>query len=69
MSFPLTYWDLALWLSINAIILVTAEIIWSASNKRLMIEKRRFHMVALILGTIFIIMVFVKAYEVWTVLP
>lgn len=56
MRFPLTFWDISLWLAITAIILLaTSELIspyYGQTN--IIIEKRRLRAAALALGTLFL---------------
>jgi len=56
MEFPLTFWDLSLWLAVTAIILLaTAELIspyYGQTN--ILIDKRRLRQAALTLGILFI---------------
>ena len=67
--FPLTFWDLLLWLAVNAIIiLIASEILQSLPGKRFKIAKKRLNMVALVLGLTFMVMVSWQAYQTWTTL-
>jgi len=65
MLFPLTFWDISLWLAVNAIILLaTSELISPQYGKTsLIIEKRRLRQAALLLGTLFMITVLIRIYE------
>ena len=64
MQFPLTFWDISLWLAITAIILlVTAELVspyYGQTN--LIIEKGRLRQVALLFGMLFIMTVIIRIY-------
>lgn len=68
MQFPLSFWDISLWLAVTAIILLaTAELI-SPRYKRtnLVIEKKRLKQAALTLGILFLITVAIRVYEIIT---
>jgi len=66
MQFPLSFWDVSLWLAITAIILlITAELIspyYGQTN--LFIEKGRLRKVALTLGILFLLTVLIRIFEV-----
>lgn len=66
MQFPLTFWDISLWLAVTAIILlVTAELISPYYGKtNLVIEKRRLRQTALLLGILFMITVMIRIYGI-----
>jgi len=66
MLFPLTIWDISLWLAVTAILLLaTSELISPHYGKTsLIIEKRRLRQVALLLGTLFMITVLIRIYEI-----
>jgi len=66
MLFPLTFWDISLWLAVTAIILLaTSELISPHYGKTsLIIEKRRLRQAALLLGTLFTITVLTRIYEI-----
>ncbi len=68
MEFPLTFWDLSLWLAVTAIILLaTAELIspyYGQTN--ILIDKRRLRQAALTLGILFIITVIIRVYGIIT---
>jgi hypothetical protein len=68
MEFPLTFWDISLWLAITAIILLaTAELISPYYGRiSLIIEKRRLRQVASIIGILFIIIVIIRIYGIIT---
>jgi len=70
MQFPLTFWDISLWLAVTAIILLaTSELIsphYGQTN--VIIEKRRLRQAALILGILFMITVIVRIYGIITLL-
>jgi len=65
MYFPLSPWDMSLWLAFMAIIaLITAEILPSCSELfgDFVIEKERLELAALLLGTAFMIAVATLAF-------
>ena len=66
MQFPLSFWDLSLWLAITAIILlVTSELISPYYGKtNLLIERKRLRNVALTIGMLFLITVIIRIYEI-----
>jgi len=64
MSFPLSLWDISLWLAVMAIILlITSELISSYSQYLggIIIEKDRLRLVALMLGISFMFTVILRA--------
>jgi hypothetical protein len=62
MDFPLSFWDISLWLAITAIILlVTSELISPYYGKtNLLINKNRLRNVALTVSTLFLVTVAVR---------
>jgi hypothetical protein len=66
MNFPLTFWDVSLWLAITAIILLaTSELLSTHKGEiSVLIEKNRLRKVALIVGVLFILTVFIRFYEI-----
>jgi len=64
MQFPLSFWDITLWLAITAIILLaTSELIspyYGQTN--LLIDKNRLRLAALGIGIIFIISILAQIY-------
>jgi hypothetical protein len=66
MQFPLSFWDISLWLAVTAIILlVTSEFISPDYGKsRILINKQKLRNAALIVGTLFLITVIIKVYEI-----
>jgi hypothetical protein len=62
MGFPLTFWDISLWLAITAIVLlITSELISPYYGKtNLLINKRRLRNVAIIVSTLFLITVAIR---------
>jgi len=64
LNFPLSIWDISLWIAVTAIImLVTSELMGSYSDYfgDFVIEKTRLRLVALILGAAFIVTVLLRA--------
>lgn len=66
MQFPLTFWDISLWLAITSIILlITAELLSPYYGKtNLLINKKRLKQTALILGILFLITVAIRIYGI-----
>jgi hypothetical protein len=66
MQFPLSFWDLSLWLAVTAIILlVTSELISPNYGKtNLLIEKKRLRNVAVAISILFLITVAIRIYEI-----
>ena len=66
MQFPLSFWDISLWLAVTAIILlVTSELISPYYGKtNLLIERKRLRNVALTIGLLFLITVIIRIYEI-----
>lgn len=64
MYFPLSIWDISLWIAITAIILlVTSELIapYSDNFGDFVIEKTRLRLAALVLGGAFMVTVLLRA--------
>ncbi len=68
MAFPLTLWDLSLWTAITAIILLATSELLSPyyGRTRLMINKRRLRIVALLVALIFLASVAYRIYGIVT---
>lgn len=66
MNFPLSFWDISLWLAITAIILlITSELTSPYCGKtNLLINKKRLRNAALTTGTLFLITVAMRIYEI-----
>jgi len=66
MTFPLTFWDISLWLGITAIILLaTAELISPYSGKtNIIIEKRKMRRAALLTGIMSMMTVIARLYGI-----
>jgi len=63
LNFPLTIWDISLWIAVTAIILlVTSELMGSYSDYfgDFVIEKTRLRLVALMLGAAFMVTVILR---------
>jgi hypothetical protein len=62
MDFPLSFWDISLWLAITAIILlITSELISPYYGKtNLLINKKRLRNVVIIVSTLFLITVAIR---------
>jgi len=66
MDFPLSTSEISLWLAVMAIILlVTSELISSSTgfSRNIVIEKKRVRLVALALGTGFMITVIMRVFQ------
>lgn len=66
MSFPLSLFDVSLWLAVMAIILlVTSELLSFSSEYlgQIAIEKRRLRLVALALGMGFMVTVIMRVFQ------
>jgi hypothetical protein len=68
MLFPLSFWDISLWLAIAAIILLaTSELISPYYGRiNLIIEKKRLRQTALLLGILFLLTVVIRIYGIIT---
>jgi hypothetical protein len=66
MQFPLSFWDISLWLAITAIILsITSELISPYYGKnKITINKQNLRNAALIVGILFIITVIIRIYAI-----
>lgn len=66
MKFPLSFWNISLWLAVTAIILlVTSELISPHYGKtNLPIEKKRLRNVALTISILFLTTVVIRIYEI-----
>ena len=66
MNYPLSISDIGLWLAVMAIILlITSELLSSSTeySRNLVIEKKRLRLVALALGTGFMITVIMRVFQ------
>ena len=68
MYFPLSFWDISLWLAVTAaILLITSEIISPYyGGTSLLINKKRLRSVAFSISTMFLITVVLRIAEVIT---
>lgn len=68
MQFPLSFWDISLWLAVTAIILLaTSELISPFYGKtNLLVNKKRLRGAALLLGIVFMLTVLVRIYGIIT---
>ena len=68
MNFPLSFWDISLWLAVTAIILlITSELISPYYGKtNLLINKKRLQNVALTVSTLFLITVAIRIATIIT---
>lgn len=66
MNFPLSISDVSLWLAVMSIILlITSELISSSTeySRNIVIERKRLRLVALALGTGFMITVIMRVFQ------
>jgi hypothetical protein len=68
MQFPLSFWDISLWLAVTAtIMLITSELISPYYGKtNILINKKRLKNAALTMGVLFLITVAIRIYEIIT---
>jgi len=68
MNFPLSFWDLSLWLAVTSIILlVTSELVSPYYGKtNLLINKKRLKNAALTMGILFLITVVIRIFGIIT---
>jgi len=68
MNFPLSFWDLSMWLAVTAIILlITSELVSPYYGKTsLLINKKRLKNVALVVSILFLITVVIRIYGIIT---
>jgi len=66
MQFPLSFWDLSLWLAVTAIILlITSELISPYYGRtNLLVNKKRLKNVALTVSILFLITVAIRIYGI-----
>lgn len=65
MAFPLSTWDISLWIAVTAIILlITSELLASYSDRfgDFAIDKTRLRIAALVLGLAFMVTVVLRAF-------
>ena len=65
MQFPLSFWEISLWLAFNAIILlITSELIQTPHpHAQVVIDKKRLRLTALTFGLAFMVTVIMHAYQ------
>lgn len=66
MNFPLSMLDISLWLAVTAIILlITSELLSSSTEyaQNIVIERKRLQLLALALGTVFMITVIMRIFQ------
>ena len=66
MNFPLSISDVSLWLAVMAIVLlITSELLSSSTeySRNIVIERKRLRLVALALGTGFMITVIMRVFQ------
>jgi hypothetical protein len=68
MEFPLTFWDISLWLAVTAIILlITTELTSPRYGRtRLYIERERLRNITLVVSLLFSLTVAIRIYEIIT---
>jgi len=66
MQFPLSFWDISLWLAVTAIILlITSELISPYYGKtNILINQKRLKNTALTMGILFLITVAIRIYGI-----
>ena len=70
MDFPLSFWDISLWLAVSAvIILVTSEVVSPRYGRiNILINRKRLRNVALGVGILFLVTVLIRIYGIITLL-
>jgi len=68
MQFPLSFWDISLWLAITAtILLIASEMLSSPRSKiNIFIDKKRLRNVALAVSILFLITVAIRVINIIT---
>ena len=68
LNFPLSFWDISLWLAVTAIILlITSELISPYYGKtNILINRKRLRQTALTTGILFLITVAIRIYGIIT---
>ncbi len=66
MTFPLSLWDISLWLAVMSIILIiTSELISPGYRwTNMLINKKGLRNIALTMGVLFLITVIIRIYEI-----
>lgn len=70
MAFPLSFWDITIWLVATTItLLITAELISPYYGRtNLLIDKKRLRKVVLVMGILFLIIIAIRIYGI-TIAP
>ena len=68
MYFPLTFWDISLWLAVTAIILLTTSELISPYHGRtnLIVNKKRLRQAAITVGLLFLATVAIRVFQIIT---
>ena len=68
MRFPLTFWDISLWLAMTAIILLITSELTSPyyGHTKLLIEKKKLRAAALVIGILFMVTFAIRIYGIVT---
>ena len=68
MQFPLSLWDISLWLAVTSIILLATSELLSPyyGQTNLLIDKKRLKQISLTLGILFLITVAIRIYGIIT---
>ena len=66
MEFPLTFWDISLWLAVTAVILLITTELTSPRYGRinLYIERKRLRNITLVVSLLFLLTVAIRIYEI-----
>jgi len=66
MNFPISFWNISLWLAVTALILLATSELTSPyyGKTNLLINKKRLKGAALLLSILFMLTVLVKIYEI-----
>jgi hypothetical protein len=66
MQFPLSFWDVSLWLAVTSIILLATSELLSPhyGHTNLLINQKRLKQTALALGILFLITVAIRIYAI-----
>jgi len=68
MAFPLSFWDISLWLAVISIfLLVTSELVSPRYGRiNMSINKKRLRSIALAVGVLFLMTVCIHVYRIMT---
>ena len=66
MNFPLSFWDISLWLAVTSIILlVTSEIITPRYRKTYtLVNKKRLRSITFVMSSLFLMTVVIRIYQI-----